>query len=114
MTMYMELLDRSLESWDDQMADDPLLEHVLTLRAALPLHRFGAGARSEETLAAEVAYDRAIINLAARHGIDVAPVRFAHPKIERKRLESELAEVGIDLEVQAPTTRATSSASPSS
>jgi hypothetical protein len=49
-------------------------------------------------VAAEVAYDCALINLAAVHGIDVSPRNFAHPKISRVRLEASIAEVGIDLD----------------
>jgi hypothetical protein len=100
MTMYVEVQQRSLENSDEEPVDDYLLDNVLALRAALPLHDLGAGMWSVEALAAEVAYDRALINLAARHGIDVAPVHFAHPRIERKRLEFELAWLGVDLRAQ--------------
>jgi hypothetical protein len=101
MTMYVEVHHRSLEKSDEAVADDSLLNHVLSLRAALPLRDLGAGVWSGEALAAEVAYDRALINLAARHGIDVAPVHFAHPRIERKRLEFELSCLGVSLHAQA-------------
>ncbi len=46
---------------------------------------------------AEVAYDRALINLAAEFGIDVTPANFVHPRIERDRLEMALANKGLDL-----------------
>jgi len=60
-------------------------------------------------LVAEIAYDRALINLAADHGVDVAPRNFAHPRMERDRLELELARRGVDLEapVRDRTTRGT-------
>ena len=101
MTMYVEVQQRSSENSDEEPADDYLLDHVLALRAGLPLHDLRAGMWSGEALAAEIAYDRALINLAARHGIDVAPVHFAHPRIERKRLEFELSCLGVGLRAQA-------------
>jgi hypothetical protein len=53
---------------------------------------------AEASLAAEITYDRALIHLAAAHGIDVAPRNFCHPAIERERLEIELTRLGIDLD----------------
>jgi len=66
-------------------------------RAALPAHDLGAGTWSAVALATEVAYDCALINLAAERGIDVSPHQFAHPRIARECLEGELAAYGIDL-----------------
>ena len=54
---------------------------------------------SETALAAEIAYDRALVCLAAQCGIDVTPTNFVHPRIERERLELELVRRGVDLEV---------------
>ena len=48
-------------------------------------------------MVAEVMYDRALISLAAELGIDVTPTNFAHPRIERDRLELALAQRGLDL-----------------
>ena len=98
MSMYVEVLSGALDAWPDHLVDDALLEHVLSCRAALPDRDLGAGVFSDVALAAEVSYDRALINLAAAHGIDVSPTNFAHPKIERERLEAALAVVGVDLE----------------
>ena len=50
----------------------------------------------------EIAYDRSLVCLAARWGIDVTPTNFVHPKIERERLELELERRGVDLEAPLP------------
>jgi len=53
-------------------------------------------------VAIEIAYDRALVCLADRVGVDVSPCGFAHPKIERARLEFELMAAGVDLEEPPP------------
>ncbi len=60
----------------------------------------GAGVWSGTALVAEVTYDRGLVCLAARYGIDVSPRNFAHPKIERQRLEFELLRRNVDLTVE--------------
>jgi hypothetical protein len=50
-------------------------------------------------LALQVGYDVALIELAAMMGIDSGPGRFEPPECERKRLESALGDLGVDLEV---------------
>jgi hypothetical protein len=92
------VLSGALESWSDDLTDDDLLQYARALRAKLPVRDLGAGTWSAEALAVEVAYDCALINLAAAHGIDVAPRDFAHPKISRVRLEESIAAIGIRLD----------------
>jgi hypothetical protein len=99
--MYVTLLSGALDLWDADLDDDALLDHVRDCRAALPARDLGAGVMSGTALAAEIGYDRALVCLAAQCGIDVTPTNFAHPRIERQRLELELARRGVDLE--APT-----------
>jgi hypothetical protein len=96
--MYVKLLCGALEEWDEETSEEDLFEYTLICRAALPAHALGSGGWTQASLAAEVAYDRALICLAAVHGVDVHPRRFAHPGIERLRLESALARQGFDLE----------------
>ncbi len=48
-------------------------------------------------LAVEVAYDCALLNLCAREGIHAFPSDFSRPAQDRRRLERELKQVGIDL-----------------
>ena len=96
--MYVEVLSGAMDRWDTELSGDALVDYVLSCRAALPAQDLGAGVVSEATLVAEVVYDRALISLAAVHGIDVAPRNFVHPRVERERLEFELARQGVDLE----------------
>jgi hypothetical protein len=95
--MYVTLLSGALDVWDAELDDDALLDHVRECHAALPARDLGAGVMSEKALASEIAYDRGLVCLAAHYGVDVAPTNFAHPKIERERLEFELFRRGVDL-----------------
>src|SRR5580698_11036990 len=95
--MYVTLLSGALDLFDTDLDDDSLLEYVRECRAALPAHGLGAGVWSETAVVAEIAYDRSLVCLAARRGIDVTPIKFAHPKIERERLELELERRGVDV-----------------
>jgi hypothetical protein len=96
--MYVALLSGALDLFDPDLDDDALLDHVRECRAALPAHDLGAGVWSETAVVAEIAYDRSLVCLAARWGINVTPTNFAHPKIERDRLELELERRGVSLE----------------
>lgn len=95
--MYVEVLSGAMDRWDNGLSGDALFDYVVTCRAALPARDLGAGVWSESSLVAEVAYDRALISLAAEHGVDVTPTNFVHPRIERDRLELVLAQRGLDL-----------------
>ena len=95
--MYVTLLSGALELFDTDLDDDALLDHVRRCRAALPAHDLGAGVWSEAAVVSEIAYDRSLVCLAARWGIDVTPTNFMHPKIERERLELELECRGVVL-----------------
>jgi hypothetical protein len=97
--MYTQILAEALKGWSHDLTDDELLEYVIARRARLPARDLGAGSWSVVSLATEVTYDCALINLAAAQGIDVSPKHFAHPKIARDLLEGELVARGIDLEV---------------
>jgi hypothetical protein len=96
-SMYVTLLSGALDLFDPLLDDDALLDHVRQCRAALPAHDLGAGVWSETAVVVEIAYDRSLVCLAARRGIDVTPTNFVHPKIERERLEFELKRRGVDL-----------------
>lgn len=96
-SMYVEILSGAINDWDRELSGDGLVDYVLRCRAALPARNLGAGVWSESTVVAEVLYDRALIALAVEYGVDVTPTNFAHPKIERERLELALAQRGLDL-----------------
>jgi hypothetical protein len=98
MSMYVTLLSGALDLFDTDLDDAALLNHVSECRAALPAYDLGAGVWSESAVVAEIAYDRSLVCLAARWGIDVTPTNFMHPKIERNRLELELECRGVDLD----------------
>jgi hypothetical protein len=100
--MYVTLLSEALDLFDADLDDDALLDYVRQCRAALPAHDPGAGVWSETAVVSEIAYDRSLLCLAVRWGIDVTPTNFLHPKIERDRLEFELQRRGVDLEVRHP------------
>jgi hypothetical protein len=95
--MYVALLSGALDLFDTDLDDEALLDHVRRCRAALPANNLGAGVWSETAVVTEITYDRSLVCLAARWGIDVTPTNFVHPKIERERLELELARHGVDL-----------------
>jgi hypothetical protein len=95
--MYVSLLTDSLDLFDADLDDEALLDYVRECRVALPIRDLGAGVWSESAVVAAIAYDRSLVCLASRWGIDVAPTNFAHPKIERERLELELELRGVDL-----------------
>src|SRR3974390_1221977 len=57
----------------------------------------GRNERPRHALCRRSSYDRSLIHLASRHGVDVALGNFAHARIERERLELELATRGLDL-----------------
>jgi hypothetical protein len=94
--MYVTLLSGALDLFDTDLDDDALLDYVRHCRAALPAHNLGAGVWSETAVVAEITYDRSLVCLAARWGIDVTPTNFVHPEIERDRLELELQCRGVD------------------
>jgi hypothetical protein len=96
-SMYVTLLSGALDLFDTDLDDDALLDHVRECRAVLPAHDLGSGVWSETAVVVEIAYDRSLVCLAARCGVDVKPTNFVHPKIERDRLELELKRRGIDL-----------------
>ena len=100
MSMYVTLLSKALDLWDTDLDDDALLDYVRACRASLPSRGLGAGTLSATIVAAEIVYDRALVCLAARYGVDVSPRNFAHPKIERERLEFELVRHGVEVCVQ--------------
>jgi hypothetical protein len=101
--MYVDILSGAQVGWVSDLSEDALLHYVLSCRALLSSHDPGAGGSAHASLAAAIAYDRALMNLAAARGIDASPRNFCNPPMERRRLETALAEGGIDLEGLART-----------
>jgi hypothetical protein len=97
MSMYVDVLSGALDTWESEMSEDDLLDHVLACLLALRPGARGSDQSSNALLAAEIAYDRALFKLASDHGIEVSTHRFLRPEAERHRLEVELAQRGTDL-----------------
>jgi hypothetical protein len=95
MNMYTHLLSSVFEDWVDELTGMPLVDYALVCRVEMLAPR-AAGAASI-ALAAEIAYDRALIKLCASQQIPVDVMGFSQPRAERDRLERELATAGIDL-----------------
>ncbi len=93
--MYVDVLHGALEAWDSPLTGRALLDYVVECRNAF----LASGSTSAyHSLAAEVAYDRALVALCTEVGIGAAAADFADPIRERSRLEGQLRQgVGIDL-----------------
>ncbi len=70
--MYVEILSSALDQWVTDLTGSDLIEYALIcreeLRAVSPPH----GGSAYTALAAEIAYDRALIALCTERGIDAA------------------------------------------
>ena len=97
MSMYLDILSSALDGWVDELTGSALIHEFLALRVEMLGNRDHRSASANEALAAEVAYDRALISLCAEHDIDVVLSDFAEPQAERARLEGKLARSGVDL-----------------
>ena len=97
MSMYVELLSSVLNDSLDDLSSDALVKHALVCRAEMLASRPYKGASAYSTLAAEVAYDRALLTLCTVKKINVVAADFSHPAEVRHRLELELESAGIDL-----------------
>jgi hypothetical protein len=96
--MYVDMLVGALDAWDLQLSSEELLDHALDCRVRMLATGTAHGASAFQALAAEVAYDRALIHLCNTVGIGTAPGEFHQPQAERSRLEQCLAgQVDVDL-----------------
>ena len=90
--MYSHILSSALNDWVDELTGEALVEYAVVCRSEMlrPIEHQGESALT--SLAAEVAYDRALLKLCEAHGIAVADLSFLHPHEERARLEAALAD----------------------
>jgi hypothetical protein len=95
--MYSHILSSALDDWVDELTGDALMDYALVCRSEMLLPRGHQGESALTSLAAEVAYDRALLKLCEAHGINVVDLSFLHPQEERARLEAALAMAGLDL-----------------
>jgi hypothetical protein len=98
MSMYIDMLSSAVQAWDLELSSEELVEHALNCRVRMLATGPAHGASAYEALAAELAYDRALIHLCGDVGIGASPFDFDQPQEERARLEQTLAERGdLDL-----------------
>ena len=95
--MYSHILSSALVDWVDELTGQALFEYAVVCRNEMLRPSVPQRESALATLAAEVAYDRALLKLCEANGIDVVDLNFLHPKEERNRLEAALANMGVDL-----------------
>jgi hypothetical protein len=95
-SMYVDILSSAIDTWVEQLSGDALIEYALTCRAQMLRSGASRGISATARLAAEIAYDRALIRLCETHGVEVAITNFAFPVSERARIERLLASSGVD------------------
>jgi hypothetical protein len=100
-SMYVDILSSAMDVWVEELTGDSLTQYALACRSRLATLGLRHGNPATVTLAAEIAYDRALIRLCETHGVDVAITNFAFAKSERARIESRLARIGVDLAATA-------------
>jgi hypothetical protein len=105
MSMYVELLSKAVDDGLEEFTGEALVGYVLACRAEMLATGPYWGASAYDALAAEVAYDRALLKLCSTSGIEVEAADFTHPSEERRYLETELAGGGINLRSLARQTR---------
>lgn len=97
-SMYTQLLQVVWEEAQSDGAAEELLKAAVTRRRALDVAESAHGQAVEKALAANLAYDVALLRLCAAHGVDVDPLRFSRPLVERRLLETELTRRGVELD----------------
>jgi hypothetical protein len=97
MSMYVDILSSALDTWVGDLTGDALVDYALCCRAEMVEVRPYHGDTAYSSLAAEIAYDRALIKLCETNAIPVTATSFVYPREERHRLEVELATAGVDL-----------------
>jgi hypothetical protein len=97
-SMYVDILSSALDDWVSGLAGYELIEYALMCRDELRAVWPPAGGSAYTALAAEIAYDRALIALCTERGIDAHATSFAYPREERRRIEMVLKQSGLDLD----------------
>jgi hypothetical protein len=79
-----------------------LLDQVVDSRVFMLWARVGCTPSAYDLLAAEIAYDAALIRLCDDLGVSTGAADFANPLVERTRIEQVLADTrGLDLSALA-------------
>jgi hypothetical protein len=96
-SMYLHLLRSVLDDWVDEFDGPALVDYAVTCRKVMLSPAPPSGDAAHVALAAEIAYDRALVKLCTTRGVAVDVMAFSHPAQARARLERELAVLGISL-----------------
>jgi len=96
--MYVDMLSEAVGAWRGAVSHQGLVDHALECRVRMLATGTAHGATAYQALAAELAYDRALILLCGDAGIETSPRSFDQPRTERNRVERALAKwASIDL-----------------
>ncbi len=109
--MYVDILSSALDQWVTDLNGPDLIEYTLLCREELRAVTPPQGGSAYTALAAEIAYDRALIALCTERGIDAHATSFSYPASERRRIEAILRHDGVDLD--SPPKRRTRTERPS-
>ena len=101
MGIYADIVTNELFEWVEVSSGDRLVDYVLACRAAMFAARATAAEDPFGLLAAEIAYDRALIKLCAERDIEIGDAEFASPRTIRLWLEYQLYRAGVDLHALA-------------
>jgi hypothetical protein len=110
-SMYVDILSSALDQWVTDLNGPDLIEYALLCREELRALTPPPGGSAYTALAAEIAYDRALIALCTERGIDAHATNFSYPTSERRHIEAVLRDDGVDLD--SPPKRRTRTERPS-
>jgi hypothetical protein len=95
--MYVDILSSALDEWVSDLRGPMLVQYAVVCRAEMLAVTSRKERSAYSALAAEIAYDRALITLCTERGIDAHATSFAYPAAERQRIESLLVRAGLDI-----------------
>jgi hypothetical protein len=96
-SMYVDLLRHASASSPITLSSEELFDHLMTCRREMLMPAPATEESAYRTLALEVAYDGALVRLCVLLKLSTDIALFAHPIVERRRLEHALAAIGINL-----------------
>jgi hypothetical protein len=96
-SMYRHILESVLDDWVDELSGPALVDFAVVCRNEMLRSGPRSGDAAHVALAAEVAYDRALIKLCFERQIVVDLSAFSYPVRARFHLEHALADIGVDL-----------------
>jgi hypothetical protein len=84
-----------------EVTGDRLVDHARSCRSAMFAARATGPADPLALLAAEIAYDRALLRLCDEWAVEIGRADFASPRRTRLTLECQLYRAGVDLHAVA-------------